>query len=60
MPPGPFTAHLQARSPKLLEHYAPFAKLLLLAVQALMQQPQYFYEGPAYRWEICVKFSRVI
>ena len=40
---------MQARSPKLLEHYAPFAKLLLRATHELMKQPQYTYEGPAYR-----------
>ena len=40
---------MQARSPKLLEHHAPFAKLLLRATHELMKQPQYTYEGPAYR-----------
>jgi hypothetical protein len=40
---------MQARSPKLLEQHAPFAKLLLRATHELMKQPQYTYEGPAYR-----------
>ena len=41
---------MQARSPKLLEQHAPFAKLLLRATHELMKQPQYTYEGPAYRF----------
>ena len=36
----------KARSPALLEPYAPYAKLLLRATHALMKQPQYAYEGP--------------
>ena len=40
---------MQARSPKLLEQHAPFAKLLLRATHELIKQPQYTYEGPAYR-----------
>jgi hypothetical protein len=43
---------LQLCSPEFLEDFAPFAKLLLRAVQALMQQPEYVYDGPAYRWVI--------
>ena len=40
---------MQGRSPKLLEQHAPYAKLLLRATHQLMKQPQYTYEGPAYR-----------
>jgi hypothetical protein len=39
----------KARSPALLEPYAPYAKLLLRATHALMKQPQYEYDGPGYR-----------
>jgi hypothetical protein len=39
----------KARSPTLLEPYAPYAKLLLRATHALMKQPQYLYEGPGHR-----------
>ena len=54
---------MQARSPKLLELHAPYAKLLLRATHELMKQPQYTYEGPAYRsppiccscwWHCCI------
>lgn len=54
--PGPclfsYLGPLQLCSPEFLEDFAPFAKLLLHAVQALMQQPEYVYDGPAYRWVI--------
>ena len=40
---------MQNRSPLLLQHYAPYAKLLLRATHQLMKQPEYAYEGPAYR-----------
>ena len=40
---------MQDRSPLLLQHYAPYAKLLLRATNQLLQQQEYAYEGPAYR-----------
>ena len=51
---------MQARSPKLLEQHAPFAKLLLRATHELMKQPQYTYEGPAYRLPHVRTFAEVL
>jgi hypothetical protein len=40
---------LQERSPELLLRHAAFAKILLRATTALMQQSEFFYDGPAFR-----------
>jgi hypothetical protein len=44
---------LQGRSPNLLRSHAPYAKILLRATRQLMLLPDFFYDGPAYRFALC-------